>query len=349
MDYQFTPLQKVSSNGSSATIGHAMIWRPSKKLMVTLLVSQAAIERDFNEIPFSNMKKYQKPGIRPAPHPGHSIREAVEKFPGGLVQLGGNPSVVFWQDASPNCLTISRLNQDFQLLKDLHREIVAYFNAGEMGILNCPIIMDGQLITKPKPIKALFQKEWEPINGIYTFFMQYPTGKVQIEDLPIRNNQFTASFPKGTYGFSAPYIIKEGKHTPLKTPPSGQAPNSQEVLFPGGKTQAPISAIGIDKQGRVIRISLVGDVDKPNEPEHFPTEYDLIDHLQQFNVVTALYTGASADVQYYDSNTQTLGIGPERPKSADRKWLLREGQTERGIAVIGVLGNSRKIMIPTQD
>lgn len=297
MDYEFVPLEKISSDSSSFTIGHAMIWQPGKKLKLKLLVSDAAIERDFNETPFSNVKKFQKPGVKPAPHPGNSVREAAEEFPGGL----------------------------------------AYFNAGEMGILNFPIVVDGNLITKPKPIKSLFQKRWEPINEDYSFIVQYPTGEVEIEDLPIRDNRLVSSLPKGTYGFSAPYIVKEGQHIPLKNPSSGHTPNSQEVLFPGGKAQASISAMGVDKHRRIIRISLVGDIDNPNATESFPTEYDLVSYLQEFDVVNALYTGASADVQYYDSKTGTLGIGPERPKSVDRRWVLREGQTERGIAVIGVL------------
>jgi hypothetical protein len=297
MDYEFVSLPKVSSNGLSFILGHAMIWCPDKDIKLKLIVSNAAIERDFNETPCSNIKKHQKTGVKPTPHPGYSIREAVEKFADGL----------------------------------------AYFNAGEMGMLKFPIIVDGKLVTKPKPIKVLFQERWEPINEDFTFFIQYPTGEVEIEDLPIRDNQFIANLPRGTYGFSAPYIVKDGKHIPLKNPPSGYAPNSQEVLHPGGKTQSPISAIGIDKQRRVVRISLVGDIDNPNDTKRFPTEYDLIYYLQEFNVVNALYTGASADVQYYDSKTRTLGIGPERPKSIDRKWVLREGQTERGITVIGVL------------
>lgn len=274
-----------------------MIWRPNKELKLKLLVSDAAVKRDFSEIPFSNLKKYQKPGVQPAPHPGNSVRQVTKEFAGGL----------------------------------------AYFNAGEMGLLNCPVIIDGKLITKPKPIKALFQKQWQPINQDYTFFIQYPSGQVKIEDLPIRDNQLISNLPPGTYGFSAPYLVKDSQHIPLKNPPPGQPPNSQEVLYPGGKTQAPISAMGINKHGRVVRISLVGDIDHPNDPKRFPTEYDLIDYLQEFDVVEALYTGASADVQYYDSQTQTLGIGPERPKNVDGKWILKEGQTERGITVIGVL------------
>jgi hypothetical protein len=275
-----------------------MRWRPSHKLKFKLIISEAAIERDFNEIPFSNLKAYQKPGVKPTPHPGYSVREAVEKFAGGL----------------------------------------AYFNAGEMGMLNFPIIVDGNLVTKPKPAKALFQNQWQPLNEAYTFFIQYGNGEVEIRDLPIKDNQLLAPLPQGAYGFSAPYIIKDGQHLPLKNPPPGQAPNSQEVLYSGGgKTLAPISAMGIDKHHKVVRISLIGDAAGPQRIERYPTEHDLVHYLQEFNLVAALYTGASADVQYYDSATQTLGLGPERPKNPEAKWILREAQTERGIAVIGIL------------
>jgi hypothetical protein len=299
MKYELKTLSKVTANGSTYPIGHAMIWQPDCNLKLKLIVSEAALERDFVEIPFSNMKKYQKPGIKPEPHPGDSIREAVEKFPGGL----------------------------------------AYFNAGELGMLNFPIVIDGTLITKPKPVKALSQKRWEPLNEEYTFFIQYPIGETKIKNLSIKNNQLISPLPGGTCGFSAPYIVKAGKHIPLKNPSPGVTPNSQEVLYPGGHTQAPICAMGITKDHEVVRVSLIGDLDNPNLVEHQPTEYDLVHYLQELNVVDALYAGASADVQYYDRTTGILGIGPERAKSAEAKWVLKEGQTERGLAVIGVLWN----------
>jgi hypothetical protein len=51
MDYEFVPLQKVSSNGSSFTMGHAIIWQPGKGLTLKLFVSEAAIARDFHNLP----------------------------------------------------------------------------------------------------------------------------------------------------------------------------------------------------------------------------------------------------------------------------------------------------------
>jgi hypothetical protein len=61
-------------------------------------------------------------------------------------------------------------------------------------------------------------------------------------------------------------------------------------------------------------------------------------------VVDALYAGGSGDVQYYDAETRTLVAAPERPKSADRRWLLREGQCERGLSVIAVLVRTHTTM-----
>ena len=300
MAYQFIPLRKVVPQVLDYTIGHTMIWRPDEGLKLRLIVSKVALERDFEAVPFSNSKVYQRPGVKPVPHPGYSLREAIEVVPGG----------------------------------------VAYFNAGEMGMLNCPLIVDGQLVTKPEPVKALLQKRWEPLNGPFTFFVQLAEGRADICTVDIRDNRLVHPFDKGTYGFSAPYVLKNRAPVPLKNPAPGWAPNGQEVFFPGGKTQAPISAIGLTQAGDVIRISLVGDIDEPENVDRFPTEYDLIHYLDQFDVVDAIYTGASADVQYYDAQTQFLGVGPERPKPADRKWLLREGQSERGLTVIGVLLNA---------
>lgn len=241
--------------------------------------------------------RYARPGTSAAPHPGHTVREAAAKFPNGL----------------------------------------AYFNAGEMGLLNFPLILDGKLVTKPRPARSLRQRRWAPLYGDYTFFVQHPDGRVEIADLPLRDNQLVQTLPQGTCAFSAPYILRNGEHVPLRTPPRGQPPNAQQVLFPGGETRAPISALGLASGGDVVRVSLLGDLQHPDDLERLPTEQDLVDVLRRLNVVDALYTGASGDVQYYDRASGMLGIGRERAKSPDAQWLLREGQTERGLTVIAAL------------
>jgi hypothetical protein len=296
MDYEFIALKKSLPTGADYINGHAMRWPPCDTLNLELIVSSAAIARDFADIPLT--KKYEKPGVQAMPHPGNSVREVVAKYKGGL----------------------------------------AYFNAGELGMFNFPIIVGGELIAKPNPAKSLGQRRWTPLNDSFTFFLQYPSGQVEIRDLPIINNQLVVPVPKGTYGFSAPYLFKSGRHLPLKNPAPGQPLNSQEVLFPaGGSTSAPISALGLDTSDRVVRVALVGDSANPDDTTRLPTELDLADYLRELNIVDALYTGASGDVQYYDRQTQTLVAAPERPKSADGRWVLRAGQTERGLTVIAVL------------
>jgi hypothetical protein len=293
--YQFSVLRNGSGAGARYPIGHAMIWRPSNGLRLRFIVSFAAIERDFVAIP--GARKYERSGTPAAPHPGYTVREAVERFPGG----------------------------------------VAYFNAGEMGLLNFPIILDGRLVTKPGPARSLRQQQWAPLNDDYTFFIQHADGRVQVRDVPIRDNQLVQRLPENTHAFSAPYILREGWHVPLRNPAPGQPPNARQVLFPGGKTRAPISALGLASTGEVVRVSLLGDLEHPEALERLPTEYDLVEVLLSLNVVDALYTGASGDVQYYDRATGTLCVGRERAKSPDARWLLREGQTERGLTLIAVL------------
>jgi len=280
-------------------MGHAMIWQPGPDLRLRFIVSFGAIERDFVTVP--GARKYERAGMPASPHPGLSVRKAVERFPGG----------------------------------------VAYFNAGEMGLLNTPLILDGKLVTKPRPARALRQQRWAPLNDDYTFFIQYPDGRVEISDLPLRDNRLLVPLDKGTCAFSAPYILRGGQHVPLRNPAPGQHPNAREVLFPGGETRAPISALGLTTSGEVVRVSLIGDLERPHDLQRLPTERDLVDVLRRLNVVDALYTGASGDVQYYDHTMDTLGVGRERDKSPDARWLLREGQTERGLTVIGVLAHAQ--------
>jgi len=300
VDYRFVRLYSESRQGPRYPIGHAMIWQPNADLRLHLIVSSEAIERDFVTVP--GAPKYEHAGTRALPHPGWSVREAVERFPGG----------------------------------------VAYFNSGEMGLLNCPLIVDGKLVTKPRPARALRQRQWAPLNDDYAFFIQHPDGHVEVRELPLRDNRLVPPVPQGTCAFSAPYILRDGQHVPLRNPPPGQLPDARQVLFPGGDTLAPISALGLTDGGKAVRVSMIGDLEHPDVLERLPTEYDLVDALRGLNAVDALYTGASGDVQYYDRATGTLGIGRERDKSPDAQWLLREGQTERGLTVIGVLVPAEK-------
>ncbi|MBN1991661.1 MAG: hypothetical protein JW953_03085 [Anaerolineae bacterium] len=47
MNYEFIALSQKTGDGSVYPAGHAMRWQPGEKLKLQLLVSQAAIERDF--------------------------------------------------------------------------------------------------------------------------------------------------------------------------------------------------------------------------------------------------------------------------------------------------------------
>jgi hypothetical protein len=272
-----------------------MLWQPGAGLRLRLIVSPAAIERDFVSTP--GARKYELPDREAAPHPGYTVREAVQVFPGGL----------------------------------------AYFNAGEMGLLNFPLVLDGKLVTKPQPARALRQHQWVPLNDDFCFFLQHADGSVEIRGLAVRHNRLEQPLPAGSCGFSAPYILRDGQHVRLRTPPAGRSPDARQVMFPGGDTRAPISALGVCAGGEVIRVSLIGDVENPEDSGRFPTEHDLVNVLRRLDVVDALYSGASGDVQYYDSASGTLGIGRERAKRRDAKWLLRECQTERGLTVIAAL------------
>jgi hypothetical protein len=82
--------------------------------------------------------------------------------------------------------------------------------------------------------------------------------------------------PEGTSGFSSPFLLRGGQHVPLQRPAPGQAPNSQQVLLPGGDTPSAICAIGLDGSGHVVRVSLVGDVDALQRADRLPTERDVV-------------------------------------------------------------------------
>ena len=127
--------------------------------------------------------------------------------------------------------------------------------------------------------------------------------------------------------------MKQGERVLLRNPPPGLTAQSGETLYTLG-APAALSAIGLTADARAVRIALIGDVANPTNWDRIGTEDDLIRYLLDFGVTDALFAGASGDVQSYDTQSQTLAVAAERPKSADKRWVLKPGQTERGLTCI---------------
>jgi hypothetical protein len=294
--YEFVLLNKMDACGTPYTIGHAIIWDP-RQIRMELIVSHETLARDCYLKTFAPYYKQVEPWKELEPLPGMSVREAIVKCPGGI----------------------------------------AYFNAGESGVMINPLIENGRLLTKPAPSRALGQKEWEPLSDTFTFFLQHADGRAEIRDLRIAQNQIHPDDSKylqpGTNGFSVPYILKQRKRMPPKNPPPGRTAQSGETLYTIG-APAALSAIGLTADGRVVRVALIGDIANPTNWERLGTEDDLVRYLLDFGVTDALFAGASGDVQSYDAQSQTLAVAAERPKSKDKRWVLKPGQTERGLTCI---------------
>ncbi len=294
--YDFIPLDKTDARGVSYTIGHAMIWDP-RRVRMELIVSRETLARDCHIKTFAPYYKQIEPWKELEPLSAMSVREAVDTFPGGI----------------------------------------AYFNAGESGVMINPLIENGRLLTKTGKSRALGQIEWEPLNDVWTLFLQHANGHAEIRDLRIVENQIHPDDAQyvsdGTNGFAVPYILKNRQRVPLKYPPPGRTTKSGETFYRSGSVAA-LSAIGLTEGGRVVRVALVGDVSNPTNWARIGTEDDLVRHLLDFGVTDALFAGGSGDVQYYDARSNTLAVAAERPKSPDKRWILKPGQTERGLTCI---------------
>jgi len=145
-----------------------------------LIVSHETLARDCYTKTFAPYYRQINPRLELEPLPGMSVREAIAQCPGG----------------------------------------VAYFNAGESGVMINPLIHNGQLLTKTGKSRALGQKEWEPLNDAWTFFLQHadPFGRAEIRDLRIAKNQIHPDDTKyllpSTDGFSVPHILKRDTRSP---------------------------------------------------------------------------------------------------------------------------------------
>jgi len=297
--YEFIPLNKMDACGTPYTIGHAIIWNP-RQIRMELIVSHETLARDCFVKTFAPYYKQVEPWKELEPLPGMSVREAIVKCPGGI----------------------------------------AYFNAGESGVMINPLIENGQLLTKTGKSRALGQKEWRPLNDVWMFFLHHADGRTEIRDLRIAQNKIHSDDSKyvqpGTNGFAVPYILKQGKRVPLKNPPPGRTAQRGETLYTIG-ARAALSAIGLTADGRVVRVALIGDIANPTNWDRIGTEDDLARYLLDLGVTDALFAGASGDVQSYDAQSQTLAVAAERPKSEDKRWVLKPGQTERGLTCIAKL------------
>ena len=296
LSYNFIPLEKRDADGLLYTIGHAIIWNP-QSVRMDFIISHEALQRD--TVSTTIAPYYVRMGLaeQVEPYPALSVREAIAKFPGGL----------------------------------------AYFNAGESGMLVNPLIKDGKLLTKPKNARAVWQKNWEPLNDIFSFFLQHIDGCVELQSLRIVNGQIHPDDLKyvrpGTYGFSVPYILKNGKPIKLKNPPAGETSKGDETWFDVNAIAA-MAGIGLTANGRVVWVGLIGDIANPTNQQRLPIENDLARYLLDLGVTDALFAGASGDVQYYDAKSKTLAVAAERAKSEDKRWVLQPGQTERGLTCI---------------
>jgi hypothetical protein len=177
------------------------------------------------------------------------------------------------------------------------------------------------------------------LNGSFPFFLQHSDGQVEIRDLRIIDDCLAEGDKQyvrpETFGFSVVRILQAGQPVALKNPPPGRTSNSGETFFPAGNTPvAALAGIGLTQDGKVVRIGLLGDLDDQNNPDRLPTEDDLSRYLLDFGVTDALFGGGSGDVQHYDARSNTITVASERAKSADKKRVLRPGQTERGLSLI---------------
>jgi len=307
----FIPLAKIDKQGATYTIGHAIAWNP-KSVRMELIVSRASLETDWYTKAFAPFYLKTEPWKELIAFPGTSVREAINQCPGGM----------------------------------------AYFNAGESGVMINPLIDNGRLLTKPVNSRACLQNEYEPLNDVFTFFLQHADGRAEIRDLRIVENQIHSDDAKylsaGTHGFSIPYILKNGERVPLKNPPPGQTAQSGETLYTLG-APAALCAIGLMPSGKVVWMGLIGDVANPTNWDRIGTENDLVRYLVDWGVRDALFAGASGDVQYYDAESKTLCVAAERPKIPEKRWILKPGQTERGLTCIVKLVAAKQVAGDIED
>jgi hypothetical protein len=202
-------------------------------------------------------------------------------------------------------------------------KILFAFNGvqGNFWTAESGVIINGHLIMKPKGVKALFQDEYKPLNGHFWVF-SFDKNNPGLFEVDIENGELPSGFNIQN-GLLGPPLIQNGINVIDKLK-FNQRPEREgnDLNWQSRGQRMSMSAIGYTNDGKLIRLSLIGDPNDSTHPE--PTIDDVAVQLQRQGVVDAILLGSSADVQTYyrDENGVTSSISaPARAGSMISKFF----------------------------
>ncbi|MDO8535731.1 MAG: aldo/keto reductase, partial [Candidatus Omnitrophota bacterium] len=184
---------------------------------------------------------------------------------------------------------------------------------------NSAVIVDGELIAKSS--RGTFQDKYVPLNGKF-WLLSLDADNKGVFEVEIKDGKLPENLRVKNGLFGPPIFI--GGKSAIDSIQFEARPNTQgnQVVWTRDQAHA-ISAIGYDKEGKLVRVALKGD---PNNEENKEiTVDDLPRVLDKLGVVDAVLTGASADVQSYNSfvDEKFVSAKPRAESKSAKVWPVR--------------------------
>ncbi len=194
-------------------------------------------------------------------------------------------------------------------------------NSPGWTLANGFLIADGKLIAKD--VCGARQNEYEPLDGEYTVFC-FDADKVGLRTVTIRNGKLINKENIQMAISALPILVDEGDKEPRMVFPKQSinedgevvSPKGDEAFFDAVTENAAFSAIGINEEGEVVLVHMMGEPGR----EIFLGEMAYIMH--ELGCKNACILGGSADVQQY---VLTDGEVPKYEAEERVKDTAREG------------------------
>ncbi|MCX5667271.1 MAG: 3-dehydroquinate synthase [Candidatus Omnitrophica bacterium] len=175
------------------------------------------------------------------------------------------------------------------------------------------IIKGGEVIAKSAGARGLFQQEYVPLSGRF-WVLSFDRDKRGVYEIGLRDGKPVSDLPIHNGIAGSPLLINgQSMMQELKF---GVRPPRQgnDLLWPADQQMA-FSAMGYNKDGKLVRIDLSGIPARDNEARIA----DVIDVLKDLGVTDAVLLGSSADVQTFQRDGKDKGISYTTWASARKK------------------------------
>jgi len=183
------------------------------------------------------------------------------------------------------------------------RPVMAAINGsnGDWVAANSFLILNGELVTKPVP--GSYQKKVVPLNGIFNIIGFNKNNVPSMQQIEIKDNKLVGEYDI-VYGIPGPEIVKDGRIVPAPTkddPTTYAKLNELDFRVTETEIRSSFSAMGIDKNGELVLITLTGEMNIPG----------MSILLEEQGVKDAILLGGSGDSQLVVYNGRPV-IAEER-------------------------------------